>query len=102
LLSRVLFPQTILKGLGHTKSLFTISIIEAFVNLGLGLILFILFGIQGIAWSVVIAFLIEKVLLIALLFKKEGIKPSVYIPVPSTIIYSIILISVFIIKTSIF
>lgn len=102
LLSRVLFPQTILKGLGHTKSLFTISIIEAFVNLGLGLILFMLFGIQGIAWSVVIAFFVEKVLLIALLFKKEGIKPWVYIPVPSTIIYSIILISVFIIKTSIF
>ncbi|MCB9246233.1 MAG: polysaccharide biosynthesis C-terminal domain-containing protein [Flavobacteriales bacterium] len=87
LLSRVLFPQSILLALGRTRSMFHASIVE----FGIGLILSYwwldVYGIEGVAWAMVIAHLADKLVLIYAA-KKQGILPVQYIPVLAYLIYA--------------
>jgi O-antigen/teichoic acid export membrane protein len=98
-ISRVLFPQTILIGLRHAKAIMYVSIVEITVNVGLSLLFVQWFGLVGIAYATVIAFALEKVLLMGLLWRKEGISPLEYWPWKMHLGYSAVLVGVHIVLT---
>ncbi|MCG3166804.1 MAG: hypothetical protein POELPBGB_02586 [Bacteroidia bacterium] len=63
-ISRLVFPQTVLIGLKHTKVTAFISLAEAIINIVCSILLIQFAGVEGVAWGVFIAFGIEKILLI--------------------------------------
>jgi len=93
-ISRVLFPQTILIGLRHAKSIMYVSIVEITVNVGLSLLFVQWFGLVGIAYATVIAFALEKLLLMGILWRKERISPLKYWPWKMHLGYSAMLVGV--------
>lgn len=92
--SRVVFPQTILIGLRHAKAIMHVSIVEISVNVALSLLFVQWFGLVGIAYATVIAFALEKLLLMRILWRKEGISPVEYWPWKMHLGYSVLLLGV--------
>lgn len=84
--------------LGKHKEIFSISLIELICNILLSLWFVRLFGLVGIALGTVIAFWLEKVLMIFILRNKYGIKLKEYIDLKPWSIYSLLLLAVFVWK----
>ncbi len=100
LTSRALFPQAILLALKETKTMLWISIIETLVIVVLCFLLIKpldtvlasrFFG-EGVAWALVIGFLLEKILIIVFLKRRYQIEFQDYTNVTLYFIYSILLI----------
>ena len=96
IISRLVFPQTILIGMKKTGVVLRASFVEIVLNVGLSLYLVQFYGLAGIALATVIVYVIEKVYLIGYLYTKLKIKPTQYIPVNYHLIYSAILIIMFV------
>lgn len=96
ILSRLLFPHTILIGLKKGKSLMTISFIEVILNVFFSIWLVNVYGIVGVALATVIAYLFSKAIMIAYNYYKLGIHPSDYIPLRWYAFYSFMLGLVFV------
>ncbi|MCC6721112.1 MAG: hypothetical protein IT243_02850 [Bacteroidia bacterium] len=69
LIARVVFPQSLLLGYGISKYSFWASLVEFVSGTILSLIFVKQFGISGIAWSITIAYFIEKIILIIFCYK---------------------------------
>ncbi len=95
-ISRVVFPQTLLIGLRHAKAIMMVSIIELLLNISLSLLFVQWFGLVGVACATVLAFAVEKLMLMALLWKKEGISPLSYWPWRLHLSYSAVLVVVYV------
>lgn len=91
LISRVLFPQSILLALGRTRYLLHASSAEFLIGVGLSYWWLGIYGVEGVAWAMVVAHLVDKLVLV-LACKKEGISPSSYIPVVPYLLYSVALV----------
>ncbi len=98
IISRLVFPQTIFLGLKNSKTIFIASLIEFLINVIFSLFLVQFLGIQGVALATVIAFICEKIFLIYVLKAKYNISINQYINTKSLLIFSIILVSTFILK----
>jgi len=98
IVSRLIFPQTVIMGLKNSSLILQAAIIELIINVSLSLILVLKFGIAGVAFATVIAFFIEKGYLLITLKYKFNISSLKYINFKPIILYSIILYLVFIIK----
>ena len=101
IISRLIFPQTVLIALQKGKTIFKASVIEWFINVALDWIFISLFfssgkGMQGIAFATILAYLLEKFIL-ASYCKKDGITFSSYVPVKQWIIYSGITIGAYLV-----
>ncbi len=96
IISRLLMPQTILNGLLKTKELLAASILELIINVALSLWFVQYWGIVGVAYATVIAFLSEKLYLAYRVKSQLAISISRYVPVKKYMIYSVITIIVFI------
>ena len=96
IISRLLFPQTILIGLKKTKVVMMASILEIILNVSLTLVMIPYYGIVGVAVATIIIFLVEKLVLIAYNYYKLGIKPQEYIPLQWYLIYSTIIVTLFV------
>ena len=70
LASRILLPASIVLSKGDTKSIFKVSLVELVLKLLLGFCLIQWWGLPGLAWSVVLAFWVEKIGLILVLNRK--------------------------------
>lgn len=101
-ISRLVFPQTILMGLHKNNILLKASVFELGVNISLSLIFVFFLGIEGIAISTLIAYGLEKVYLILVLRKKFEIPFYSYCNVTIWLTYSSVLILVFILGRIIF
>lgn len=97
IVSRVLFPHTILIGLKRTKIIFLISALEIVLNIFMSLYLVNDYGAVGVALATVIAFFISKSILIGYNYFKLEIKPTEYIPIAWYAFYSFLLGFVFVI-----
>jgi Na+-driven multidrug efflux pump len=86
----MIFPQTILIGLKHSKIILTGSFLEIIINVTLSILFINLWGIIGVAIATVVAYFFEKLLLVYLVYKKLNILPTHYIPVKLHFIYSFI------------
>lgn len=76
LCSRMLLPASIILSKGDSGSVFRVSLVELAVKFALGLTFINLFGLPGLAFSVVISFWTEKIGLIWLLERKHGIRTA--------------------------
>lgn len=96
LISRVLFPQSILTALSETKIILVASFTEFFLNIILSLIFLKIFGLVGVAYASVIAFTADKTIMAVYLHKQKQIRFSDYTPLKTYFSYSFILILAFI------
>lgn len=95
IISRLLFPQTILNGLGKNRFLVVSALTETILNITLSLFLMQFYGTAGIAMATVIAHLADKLLLIVYCKFQLKIEPTQYIEVSQYIFYSGLLLIIF-------
>jgi O-antigen/teichoic acid export membrane protein len=94
-ISRLIFPQTILIGLKRTNAMLIVSIIELIIKLIFSIWLVMYFSIVGVALGTFIAFMAERIILVFYNYKFLKIKPSKYIDFKWYISYSIIILAVY-------
>lgn len=95
-ISRLIFPQTILIGLKQTKPVMFISFFEAIINGVFSILLIRFSGVEGVAWGVFIAFTVEKLLLIFYVHFRLKIAVQQYTSLRWLLIYSAITITAYI------
>ncbi|MGB1319036.1 MAG: oligosaccharide flippase family protein, partial [Flavobacteriales bacterium] len=78
--SRLVFPQTLLIGLKKTKTIMSVAGLELAVNFGLSILFVQQFGLVGIAFATVIASVLDKLVLMFWLKSSEGVSPQSYWP----------------------
>lgn len=91
LMSRLLFPQSVLLAMKRNRSMIYASALEFAIGLGLSIWWMPTAGIYGVAWAMVIAHLIDKIVL-AYYLQREGVSVSTYAPLRLLLIYSILLL----------
>ncbi len=96
IISRMIFPQTILIGLKQTKPVLLIAFAEAFINIVFSISLIQVAGIEGVAWGVVIACTAEKIFLAAYVKAKLKIPLQQYASMRWLLIYSCITVAAYI------
>ena len=94
-ISRVVFPQSLMIALGQQKIMLWVSLAELLLNVVLSLSLVQLWGLQGIIAATLIAYLFEKLVYMGILYLKFGIKPGAYHNLQLWISYSLILLAVY-------
>ncbi len=92
---RLLFPQTILIGMRKTKVFLWVSSIEIVVNVSLSLLFIQLFGIIGVAYATLIAFFIEKAILILLVSSRYSVNIKEYLSIKLYAFYSILVVAIY-------
>ncbi len=92
LTSRALFPQAILLALKETKTMLYISIIETITIVILSFLLIHWFNTEGVAFALVIGFLLEKILIILYLKKQYKIDFQDYTNKNLYLVYSFALV----------
>ncbi len=97
LISRLMFPQSILTALSETKIILIASCTEFILNIVLSLLFLHFFGLPGVAIATVIAFATDKTIMAVYLKKQKQIRFSDYTPVKTYFSYSFILILAFIV-----
>jgi O-antigen/teichoic acid export membrane protein len=98
IISRFIFPNTILVGLGKNNILLLVSCFELLANIVLSLVFVHYIGYIGVAYGTVVAFLIEKTLIVFYLHKWLNIKVSSYIPLKFLAIYTVVFLAAFVAK----
>ncbi|MEA1873604.1 MAG: polysaccharide biosynthesis C-terminal domain-containing protein [Bacteroidota bacterium] len=97
IISRLIFPQTILIAQKKTKIVMISSMIELFINVSLSIWFISFWEIEGVALATLVAYLSQKLIMTAYLSDKMHIKTSDYIPVKSWLIWSFIISAVYLI-----
>lgn len=97
IISRLLFPQTILTGLGKTKAILWASLFEIILNVALSLWFVQIWGLYGVAYGTVCAYIFEKLILMAFVKKICGLRVADYLDVGRHLLYSVILLLEFIV-----
>lgn len=97
IISRLLFPQTILIGLQKNKLIMWASFLEIIVNVTSSLCFVNIWGLVGVAYGTVVAYVFEKVFLMVFVSRSCHIKVSSYLNVSRHLIYSLILTAEFIV-----
>jgi len=96
IITRLLFPQTILLAYKKTTVLMLASGFELLVNVGLSLIFVQLFGLMGVAYATLAAYLMERIILVVYVRVILGIRVSQYTMIRKHLLWSGILIIAFI------
>ena len=95
IVSRLLFPQTILIGLQKTKAIIWASVIEIVANVALSLWFVQFWGLPGVAYGTVCAYLLEKLILMVFVRKNCGFRINEYLNVKQHLLYSLLLAVLF-------
>ncbi len=95
ILSRLLFPQTVLIGWQKTRAIMASSLLELTINIGLSLWFIQTMGLVGVAYATVIAYMLQKIILIAYLWTRKHIHPAKYVPLSAWIGWSVVLLMVY-------
>ncbi|MEL6987164.1 MAG: polysaccharide biosynthesis C-terminal domain-containing protein [Bacteroidota bacterium] len=96
--SRILLPQVIIFGKQHNYILVWSALIELAVNISLSILFIQYFGILGIAYATVIAYMINKLIMVIYNYLKFNISPNAYIHFPTYVLYNILLFICFFIS----
>lgn len=96
IISRLIFPQTLLIGLKKTRIIMLAATIEIVLNVLLSLFLIRFYGAVGVALATVIVFIVEKLLLVAYNYFVLKIRPRNYIPVKTYLVYTCLIICEFV------
>ncbi|HZV68302.1 MAG TPA: polysaccharide biosynthesis C-terminal domain-containing protein [Saprospiraceae bacterium] len=101
-LTQLVFPQSILTARGDTKLLWYVSIAELGVNIVASIVLMHAFGLIGIVWGTLIAYIFEKIVLMIIIYSKYKVSTSEIMNIPAWIGYAFSLCSVFMISKWVF
>jgi len=96
IIPRLVFPQTIVIGRRKTRIVLIVAAVDIAVNVPLSLLLIRPYGVVGVALATFIVYSLEKVYLIWYVWKKMKIRPAEYIPVASWLIWSALLVLLFV------
>ena len=96
IVSRLVFPQTILIGLQKTPIIMWASGLEIAANVALSLWFVQYWGIAGVAYGTLGAYFLEKLVLIAFVRQKLGYPLSSYLNIKHHLFYSLFLVGEFI------
>ena len=96
--SRILLPQVVAMGHGKNFILTVAAIVEMTILAGLSWWWGSAFGLRGVAYASVVAFMVDRLILIFYNWKKLGIRPAEYIDFNSYLIYNFLLVVGFIIS----
>lgn len=96
IVSRLLFPQTILIGLQKNRPIMWASALEIAVNVALSLWFVQFWGIAGVAYGTVCAYVFEKLILMVFVRKTCGIAVAEYLNLKQHLLYSVLLSSLFV------
>ena len=96
IISRVIYPQTIIIGLKKTNILMWAAIIEIALNIPLSLFLVKYYGVVGIALGSCLIHILGKFILMWYNYRELGIAPKTYTPFKWYIFYSILIGIVFV------
>jgi O-antigen/teichoic acid export membrane protein len=105
IISRLVFPHSVLIGLKKMKIIMHASLAELIINISLSVLLIRFLGIEGVAIATIIAYAAQKIIWIVYNKKVLGILPGNYIPLTKLTVYSVITIIIFLLvyfKDSIF
>lgn len=91
IVSRLFFPQTILIGLKETGVIAWASFLEIIINVSLSLWFVVLWGLPGVAYATIVAYIFEKLFLSIMLVKKTGISAVKYLNISLHLTYSLLL-----------
>lgn len=97
IVSRLLFPQTILIGLQKTRAIVWASLLEIVANVALSLWFVQLWGLPGVAYGTVCAYILEKLVLMVFVRQNCGLRINKYLNVKQHLLYSLLLSAVFIV-----
>jgi O-antigen/teichoic acid export membrane protein len=95
IMSRLVFPHTILIGLKKTRVVLIAALVEIVLNVSLSLYFIRFYGIVGVAVATSIVFLVEKMVLVAYNYFSLKIKPQEYIPLTVYFFYTFLIIVIF-------
>jgi O-antigen/teichoic acid export membrane protein len=101
-LTQLIFPQSIMTARQDTKILWYVSIAELSVNIIASILLMHSYGIIGIVWGTLIAYIFEKIVLLFFIQSRYQIKPSAIMNIPVWIGYVFSLCSVFMLSKWVF
>ncbi len=96
IISRLMFPQVLLTGMKKNSIILQASALEIIVNVASSLWLAHLFGIAGIAYGTLVAYLFEKFYLMMAVYRNFRIHPSEYLPISRHVVYSLFLCLTFV------
>lgn len=96
IISRIVFPQTILIGMKKTGVLMRASVFEFILNIPTGLFFVQYYNVVGIALGSGLIHIAEKLILIAYVYKKLKIPPQSYISLGWYFFYSVLIGIVFV------
>ncbi len=96
ILTRLLFPQTVLLAYKKTSILMLASGFELLINVVLSLLLVQVYGLMGVAFATLIAYLFERIFLIVYVKVIMGIRVYQYTNLKMHLIWSAMLIITFI------
>jgi O-antigen/teichoic acid export membrane protein len=94
IISRMLFPQTVIMGLMKNRIFYLVSSNYLILNCILSFWLIGIWGIEGVAYATVISFMVEKILL-AVYCKMEGVDLRKYTSIGEYVFYSTITLIAF-------
>jgi len=94
--SRMLFPQSVLSGLGQNQYLVYSAVLEVMVHIGLSLLLQPIWGLNGLAIATVSAYTVDKLFLIGVCKLKFDIDLQEYLPVKTYLTLNSLLLGIFI------
>jgi len=97
IISRLLFPQTLLIAKKMNRLIVQASFFEIIINVGMSIWLAQVMGIMGVAYATVIAYLFEKIYLVIACKRKLNISLGQYLPLKLYFIASSLLVIVFIV-----
>ena len=97
---RLMFPQTILTAMKENKLVLAAAILEMLINIVASVALVHSFGLVGVAYGTVLAFIAEKVIMAAILYYKHSISPSRYIALGPFSVYTLLLVLSYLVSMS--
>ncbi len=93
--SRILLPQVLIYSRQHNYVLVLSAIIELIINLSLSLYWVQLYGLEGIAFATLVAYMVNKIMLMGYVYFKMGISVHQYIHLTNYIFWNLLLVGVF-------
>lgn len=97
LISRMIFPQTVVMATGKTRVIMMVSLAEIIINITASYLLMLEFGITGVAYGTIFAFFSEKLILALYLKYKAGLNFYRYTCTRAWFLYTILLLLTWII-----
>ncbi|MBI5913823.1 MAG: hypothetical protein HY842_00460, partial [Bacteroidetes bacterium] len=98
LASRILLPQVVAMGYGKNQILVLAALMELFVLVALSGWWGSVFGLEGVAWAAVAAFMVDRVVLIFYNWRVLKIAPGSYIDWKNWLVYNALLVAVFLVS----